>query len=303
MKTALVFLVLILLQGALLARPDINLSSGPGSAPNSRVVANSPVPRTILELIHNGGCEADLVQAEIPDWNEVVGSNWTQRGTNPSPQEGQHYFFPGVASDAELAQDIDVSYLWYYIDGAGQQFDFSGYVRSYSQSPADLTRIIVEYLNADKTVVLDSYDSGTNSNTNDWLLLTDNRVAPVGTRHIRIRLISTRRNGSNNDGYFDNLSLLTELIKPLAPQNLSIQRLAEDIMLDWDAVIQDELGNPVTISHYLVYADDTPDFVCSPDKLVATVTSPGITLIGLADTHSKSFFKVTAFRSLVTSTP
>ena len=41
----------------------------------------------------------------------------------------------------------------------------------------------------------------------EWLLVADQRLAPVGTRAIRIRLQSTRNVGGNNDGYFDSLSL------------------------------------------------------------------------------------------------
>ena len=38
--------------------------------------------------------------------------------------------------------------------------------------------------------------------------MADTSLAPAGTRYLRIRLISTRHNGSNNDGYYDDLSLV-----------------------------------------------------------------------------------------------
>jgi hypothetical protein len=42
-------------------------------------------------------------------------------------------------------------------------------------------------------------------------MLSDTTLAPIGTRFIRICLISVRYNGTNNDGYFDGLSLTPDL--------------------------------------------------------------------------------------------
>ncbi len=162
-------------------------------------------------LIANPGCEDTLVSGEIPYWTEILGSNWTQRSSNPFPFEGGAYFFPGVASVAELQQEVDVSNYSSFIDAGVQQFIFEGYVRSYNQSPADETQIILEYLDSAKSVKLDSIDLGKHSNTSDWKLISDSTIAPTNTRYIRIRLISTRHAGSNNDGYYDALSLIPNL--------------------------------------------------------------------------------------------
>jgi hypothetical protein len=250
--------------------------------------------RATIELIRNGGCEEDLAGGEIPGWTEVLGSNWAQRGSNPDPYEGDHYFFPGVASTAELKQEVDVSDISNLIDAGSQTFDFSGWVRSYVQSPSDQTRIVIEYLNLDQSEVLSSFDSGLYSNTADWLEITNSTIAPAGTRMIRIRLISTRRNGSNNDGYYDGLSLQTNVPVPLSPQELSIQNAGEDILLDWEEVTQDDAGNTIAVHHYNVYAGPDLDFDCNEDTLVGTTVLPGITLTGLAQPYGKLFFKVCA---------
>ncbi len=159
-------------------------------------------------LIFNPGCEDTLINGEIPHWTEVLGNNWTQRTAGPEPYEGLAYFFPGVAAVAELQQDVDVSNYKYTIDDSTQQFIFEGYVRAYSQSPADQSRIILQFLDSLKITEIDSFDSGDYSNTTEWVPITDTTIAPPQTRYIRIRLISTRRNGSNNDGYYDGLSLM-----------------------------------------------------------------------------------------------
>ncbi|MBN2367233.1 MAG: T9SS type A sorting domain-containing protein [Calditrichaeota bacterium] len=159
-------------------------------------------------LILNPGCEDTLVNGEIPHWTEVVGTNWTQRTASPAPYEGLAYFFPGVATLAELQQDVDISAYKTTIDDSTQLFIFEGYVRAYPQSPADQSRIVLEFLDSLKTAKIDSFDSGNYSITNEWVSVTDSTIVPPHTRHIRIRLISTRRNGSNNDGYYDDLSLV-----------------------------------------------------------------------------------------------
>lgn len=124
--------------------------------------------RTTLELVQNGGCEMPLVGGEIPEWMEVVGSNWTQRNANPSPYEGLNYFFAGLSAAAELIQDVDVTDHATLIDAGTKQFDFSARVRSWQQSPADISQIILEYLNLDKSTVLAAYDLGQNSDTTTW---------------------------------------------------------------------------------------------------------------------------------------
>jgi hypothetical protein len=159
-------------------------------------------------LILNPGCEDSLIAGEIPHWTEVIGTNWTQRANgNPPTYEGENMFFPGVATLAELQQDVDLSSMAEKIDSNDQTFLFEGYVRAYAQNPPDESRIVLEYLDSLKTTKLDSFDSGNYSNTTEWVRVADTCLAPAGTRFLRIRLISTRHNGQNNDGYYDALSL------------------------------------------------------------------------------------------------
>lgn len=250
-----------------------------------------------LELLLNGGCEDALVVGEIPYWEEVVGMNWTQRGSNPQPYEGLSYFFAGAGASAELRQDVAVSSYAGLIDAGGQSFSFSGWVRSWEQSPADLSRVIIEYLNADKSAVLASFDSGTYSNTSSWLQITNSTIAPTGTRHIRVRLISVRRAGTNNDGYFDGLSLTIDLAQPESPQNVSISVSGGDVILNWYPVTQDLAGNPITVLYYNVYYGTEPDYPCDDEHLVGTTATTSLTLPGWTGSRERSFFTIVAVGS------
>jgi hypothetical protein len=158
-------------------------------------------------LIQNPGNELELVGGEIPGWTEVQGSQWGQRASNPLPQEGAHYFFAGAVASALLRQDVDVSALAPAIDAGQMAFDFSGWARSFAQSPADTSTFLVTLLDAQAATTLD-YSSGALSSTDSWQQVQTRLLAPAGTRTVRIDLLATRLAGSNNDGYFDDLRLV-----------------------------------------------------------------------------------------------
>ncbi len=216
------------------------------------------------EILRNGGCEDAQINGLIPFWDEVVGTNWAPRyTTNPLPYEGEFYFFAGAGALAELKQDVGVSGYSYGIDNGNQYFQFTGYVRSYASAPLiDLSRIVVECLDSGKGFIATAYDTGNCSNTAQWDLKTFTWPAAPGTRFIRIRLISTRQNSTNNDGYYDALSLKPLLavsnIAPQAPIEVAIELSGSSRLVSWAPVTQDVFGNPITVSYYTISASDNP---------------------------------------------
>lgn len=161
-------------------------------------------------------------------WQEVQG-DWTTRGFNPLPQDGSAYFYAGTSEVGQLSQIIDLSQDSTAIADGLVTYIFTGYVRSFDQEPSDQTQILVEYRNAADST-LKTYDSGLVASLTDWQLLTDTTLAPVGTTTAIINLIARRNNGSNNDAFFDNLSL-TKMINEtcIAPcEDLNILTLTTD---------------------------------------------------------------------------
>jgi len=160
------------------------------------------------ELIVNGG-------AEMPLWVGWTQANpadqWTQSAQRP-PHSGSFHFYPSTTQNpsSELYQDINVSSNAAEIDAGTASYTFSGWRRGYYNPPSsfdmDRSEIIVEYRDASGNV-LASYDTGS-AVYSSWTNNIDTRDAPVGTRTVRIRLISVRVSGSDNDGYYDDISFV-----------------------------------------------------------------------------------------------
>ncbi len=161
------------------------------------------------ELVVNGGAESPLWMG----WTQLNPvEQWNESAQRP-PHSGLYHFYPGttVLPSSELYQDINVSSNAASIDAGTGSYTFSGWRRGYNNvSPysgdMDRSQIIVEYQDASGNV-LTSYNTGS-AVFNTWTNNTDTRNAPAGTRNIRIRLISVRVSGSDNDGYYDDISLI-----------------------------------------------------------------------------------------------
>jgi hypothetical protein len=163
-------------------------------------------------LIANPSCEDSAANNKIPLWTEVSGFEWQRQsstnGSFPPAWDGQYLFFAGQTDSAELRQDVNVTVFASSIDAGTRSFVFHGYVRSYDQSPPDSSRIIIEYRADTVSAPLRTFDSHNIGNVVNWQLVSDSALAPWGTRLIRIRLMSTRFAGTDNDGYYDALSLI-----------------------------------------------------------------------------------------------
>ena len=159
-------------------------------------------------LLENPGFETPPSETErVPGWEMAVGKNWKRRNFDPSPQEGKQYFFAGPGAKAELRQTVSVESYRSKIDAGKQAFRFEGHVSSWKIAK-DTSQIVVEFLDWQKEAILDVFDSGVKKSAMKWQKIQHEQVAPKGTRFIRVRLIAARNDGKNNDGYFDNISLV-----------------------------------------------------------------------------------------------
>ena len=137
---------------------------------------------------------------------------------------GGHTFFSGCSGSFqgpfELQQDIDVSGDAANIDVWNMQYIFSGYMQTPVSNQTDIGWFIVDYLNASNTVLGASYTSSQQGNFfgsgNGWNLYTNTRLAPPGTRKVRIRLLTQIFfNVPAINVYFDDISLVKASVLPV----------------------------------------------------------------------------------------
>lgn len=165
-------------------------------------------------LIINGSAELPLYDSLPSGWINVSGHWKSVEGDSIShnyawAQDGKYHFFEGDDLSGILSQSIDVGKYSTSIDKNKQQFIFSGFVQVFPQVPPDQCEIRIACLQKPGGKPLYSFSSDTISSVSKWQPVKDTFIAPASTRFIQIQLIAQRRNGADNDGYFDNLSLIT----------------------------------------------------------------------------------------------
>jgi len=94
-------------------------------------------------------------------------------------------------------------------------------------------------------------------------------------------------------------AMTTSSAEPEAPENLSISIVDGLLILNWDDVTQDVLGNPIIPSYYEVFVGDHPDFICNFDSLIATVNESYLELDDVIDYADRLFFKVIAHIGMI----
>jgi hypothetical protein len=195
-------------------------------------------------LILNPSNDLPLVGGEIQYWTEIQGTDWHQRDNSPLPQHGSQYFFPGVGATCKLGQTIDLTSYITTIDAGTQEFYFSGYVRSFDQSPTDRTQFELRFF-SETNAELAVHILGPYSNRTSWDLKELTMTAPIGARSIQVMLHSIRYNGSNNDGYYDNLSLVA-IEQPI------VCSLDIDVSATYNNATLTALGNGAAQGSYIV---------------------------------------------------
>ena len=144
-------------------------------------------------------------------------SGFSTRDSNPPAIEGQWYFYGGAGTAAsEAFQDVDVSEWSPTIDNGEQYFYFEGYVAQWhAPPPLDVAIIRIDCLDSIGSI-LNTWSTDTPQSEKNFEVRTLSQLVPPDTRTIRVTLIAERFNGSNCDGYFDDLFLA------LAPQRVGL---------------------------------------------------------------------------------
>ncbi len=135
---------------------------------------------------------------------------------------GANLFAGAIAAYSSGTQTIDISAGATKIDAGGVQYALSAWLGGYS-SQLDRAVFTVYFENATHSVVkIDSVGPVTSAdrfNGTKLKLRSHNGAVPVGSRFARVVIGLTRAEGSYNDGYADDLSLI--LTAPTAAEEPS----------------------------------------------------------------------------------
>lgn len=213
------------------------------------------LPRGTGWTIVNAGATTCLL---LPTSNYL---NWTiiPNGTANYPFDhttgaaGGTIFFPGCSAAFvpafELRQDIDVSADAASIDLGIMQYVFSGYMQTPVTNQTDQGRFIVDYLDASNSITGASYTSSWQSNFvgsgTGWISYTDTKIAPVGTRVVRIRLqAQIFFNTPAVNVYFDDITFTKPVVLPVTLLSFTGNQEGAGITVNW------KVTDEINLSHY-----------------------------------------------------
>ncbi|OHU84313.1 MULTISPECIES: fibronectin type III domain-containing protein [Pseudoalteromonas] len=125
-----------------------------------------------------------------------------------APYNGEHLFAVGGICNNEqnvgtAFQRVDVSDYATIIDQGSIKAHFQGFMRNFNGS--DIAQIHLEFKDA-QGQILGTSDTLKGANSS-WQAFTNSTTIPAQTRYIDYVLTGTRKNGTDNDSYFDSLSL------------------------------------------------------------------------------------------------
>ena len=156
-------------------------------------------------LLTNGGAEDGTA-----GWTETQGSfesiNSGDCGGNDAYAGSKLFAVGGVCSATaygEGYQDVDLTVYQTLIDAGITTVSYGGYLSDYNG--ADRPEFKLEFYDSKNTLISMSPTHG--NQTSDWTDINESIDLPLGTYTIRMILMGTRNAGSDNDSYFDDMSV------------------------------------------------------------------------------------------------
>jgi MYXO-CTERM domain-containing protein len=179
-----------------------------------------------IDLITNGDAEAGSGSPNgslvaVPGWAVTGEFTAVQYGAvggfptsvTPGPVDGGLNFLAGGPSSGVSvgSQVIDLSASAADIDSAAVTFRITGYLGGYSSQGDNVTITAIFQDAASSTIASSTIGPVTpteRANATGLQLRTASGSVPAGTRRVTIQVTMTRTEGSYNDGYADNLTMI-----------------------------------------------------------------------------------------------
>jgi hypothetical protein len=191
-------------------------------------------------LIVNGDAEANVGNNDGSQIPVVTGWNPTGQFTvitynnpngfpinsDPGPAiRGNNFFGGGYASTSTASQIITLSPGFTEIDAGDVTFDLSAFLGGYlsDNDNAALSAVFRDASNTGLgTFTLGPVLATDRNNLTGLLERSTSGAVPIGTRNILLTLTMNRTDGSSNDGYADNLSLVLNNNSTAVPEPFTV---------------------------------------------------------------------------------
>lgn len=153
--------------------------------------------------------------------------------TDPGPAaRGADFFYGGTAPLSEMTQTASLNFASGMIGSGTAGFTASGYFGGYA-SQGDNAVLFIDFLNGGNTISTVSVGGVTpadRGNNTGLLFRSIDGTIPVGATDARFRVVMTRLEGSDNDGYSDNLSFVVSQNVVATPEPSSMALLGTGLV-------------------------------------------------------------------------
>jgi hypothetical protein len=169
---------------------------GTNDVGTSTIVATNGTSATQLPLVNPGA------ELGTTGWTSTTGTLST--GTSNGAVSGTSYFDGGTSALVVAYQAVSVSSYSVAIDAGNASFYLNYWVSGFA-SDADTAGIDLQWVNASNVVTGTVTGVQTNGATT-WTNIEATNAIPIGTRSVRVTMRIIRNDGTNNDGYLDDIS-------------------------------------------------------------------------------------------------
>ncbi|WP_105255726.1 metallophosphoesterase [Pseudoalteromonas sp. T1lg75] len=157
-------------------------------------------------LIVNGGAEQGLSHWSIE--KGVVEANASDVCSGVTAQSGQYYFAVGGICEhsdvGQLAQEVALTDFSDYIAAGVAKLELSAFVRNYNGN--DVPELWVDIYDSERQLITSSEVISNASGA--WNQVSTLATLPTNAAFATVRLKGTRKSGTDNDSYFDQVKLV-----------------------------------------------------------------------------------------------
>ena len=219
-----------------------------------------------------------------------------QPGDPGPPNRGVQFFAGGNAASSTATQDIDVSANAADINSGIVRYNLSGWLGGYLTDGDNAQVTITFFDNANNvlgTAAIGPITPASRNNATGLFYTQSKGLTPVNTSRIHVVLTMTRINGTFDDGYADNLSLILSLPAAILVTNLNDSGVGSLRAAIAGALPSDTINFAANVTGTII--------LTSGELLVAdsmTINGPGPNVLTISGNNAGHVFRFSSFNNV-----